>query len=99
MKVEFYFPDEPILGYGNDDSPSQVNANKGIKEKVHGKVIDIPCMPIIKMQVDISSFAQIFGFSKEELEWIDDCNQYQYITAIFIKPNHLEVWLEYTMNN
>lgn len=99
MKVEFYFPEEPITGYGKNDNPEQIKANSGIKEKVHKKVIELPCIPNKEMQVDISSFSEIFGFSKEELEWINDCNQYHYITNIFIKPNHLEVWLEYTLSD
>jgi hypothetical protein len=95
MKVEFYFPKEPITGYGTNDKPEQIEVNRKIKEKVHKKVIEIPCVPTKEMQVDIASFVEVFGFSEEEMEWIEDCNQYHYITSVFVKPTHLEVWLEY----
>lgn len=98
MKVEFYFRDDPITGYNGSYSIKleESEVNKTIKKKVHDKIVEIPCIPTKEMQVDISSFADIFGFSKEEMEWIDDCNQYYFITHIFIKPTHLEVWLDYT---
>ena len=57
MKVEFYFPEDPITGYGKNDNPEQIEANKTIKDKVHEKVIEIPCLPTKEMQVDISSFS------------------------------------------
>lgn len=94
MKVEFFFPREPIWGYVKNNGPDQVKVNAEIKEKVHNKVVEIPCVPSKEMRVDISSFAQIFGFTKEELEWIDDGNDYFYITNILIKPGHLELFLE-----
>jgi hypothetical protein len=98
MKVEFFFTEGPIIGYGTNDwqNHEQIEVNKTIKEKVHKKVIEIPCLPTKEMQVDISAFSEVFGFSKEEMEWIDDCNQHHYITDVFIKPTHLEVWLQYT---
>jgi len=97
MKVEFYFPKGPITGYGTNVHHELIEVNRTIKEKVHEKVIEIPCLPTKKMMVDISAFSEVFGFSKEEMEWIEDCNQYYYITDIFIKPTHLEVWLEYNI--
>jgi hypothetical protein len=100
MKVEFYFPEDPITGYDGSYrlKLEQSEVNKTIKEKVHNKIVEIPCIPTKEMQVDISSFAEIFGFSKEEMEWIEDLNQYFFITNIFIKPTHLEVWLEYKVS-
>lgn len=101
MKVEFYFPDDPITGYNGNYrlKLEQSEVNKTIMEKVHNKIVETPCIPTKEMEVDISSFAEIFGFSKEEMEWIDDCNQYYFITHIFIKSTHLEVWLEYTVSS
>jgi hypothetical protein len=99
MKVEFYFPEEPITGYGTNENPEQIEVNKTIKEKVHKKVIEIPCVPTKEMQVDISAFSEVFAFSKEEMRWINDCSQHHYITNVFIKPTHLEVWLEYTLSS
>lgn len=94
MKVEFYFEEDPISGYGKDDNPEQIKVNECIRKKVHGKVIEIPCMPTKEMIVDISSFSEVFGFSSKELEWINDCNQSQHITDIVIKPLYLELWLQ-----
>lgn len=93
MKVEFYFPEDPIVGYNDINEIKEVN--KTIKKKVHKKVIEIPCVPTEKMQVDISSFSHVFGFSKKEMSWIKDSNEQHYITDVFIKPTHLEVWLNY----
>ena len=95
MKVEFYFPEDPITGYGERGWLERSEVNKTIRKKVYNKIVEIPCIPTKGMQVDISSFEEIFGFSKEEMEWIEDCNQYFFITNIFIKPTHLELWLEY----
>ena len=95
MKVEFYFPEDPITGYGERGWPEQREVNKTIMKKVHNKIVEIPCIPTKEMQVDIASFAEIFGFSKEEMAWIEDLNQYYFVTCIFIKPTHLEVWIEY----
>lgn len=101
MKVEFYFPEDPITGYNGDYrlKLEQSEVNKTIMKKVHDKIVEIPCIPTKGMGVDISSFAEIFGFSKEEMEWIYDCNQYYFITHIFIKPTHLELWLEDTLSS
>ena len=99
MKVEFYFPEQPIVGYGNDNNKEQHLANEGIKNKVHKKLIELPCLPTKEMQVDISSFSDLYGFSKKEMEWIEDCNQYHYITSIFVKVDRLEIWLEYTIQD
>lgn len=93
MKVEFYFPVNPITGYDKNDEVQEIN--KKIKEKVHNKIIEITCVPTKEMEVDISSFSEVFGFSKEEMEWINDFNEHHYIRYIFIKPTHLELWLEF----
>lgn len=97
MKAEFYFPEEPITGYGKNDNKEQQLANEGIKNKVHGKLIELPCLPTKEMKVDISSFADLYGFTKMEMEWIEDCNQYHYITNILVKVDRLEIWLEYAI--
>lgn len=92
MKAQFFFPEQPITGYSNPESHTLLN--EGIKNKVHGILIDLPCLPTKEMQVDISSFAYIFGFTKDEIDWINDCNEYHQITEIFIKPDRIEIWLE-----
>jgi hypothetical protein len=101
MKAEFYFPGEPITGYGNSgcNSKEQSLANEGIKNKVHKRRIELPCLPTKEMQVDISSFADLYGFTKNEMEWIQDCNQHHYITEIFVKVDRLEIWLEFTIED
>jgi len=99
MKVEFYFPEEPITGYGANENHERKEVNKTIKEKVHRKVIEIPCVPTTTMQIDISTFSEVFGFSIREMAWINDCNEHHFITNIFIKPKHLELWLEYTISS
>ncbi len=99
MKAEFYFPEQPITGYGKNDNKEQKLANEGIKSKVHKKLIELPCLPTKEMQVDISSFADLYGFTKKEMEWIEDCNQYHYITNIFVKVDRLKIWLEYTIED
>jgi hypothetical protein len=98
MKAEFFFPDDPITGYGENDNKEQQLANEGIKSKVHNKPIELPCVPTKEMQVDISSFADLYGFTKEEMAWIEDCNQYHHITDIFMKVDRLEIWLQYTID-
>ena len=93
MKIEFYFWEDPIRGY-TEMTDEHYKVNKTIKEKVHYKVIEIPFLPTKEMEVDISSFEKVFGFSKKEMEWLDDCNGIKVIAKVVIKPTHLEVWLE-----
>ena len=99
VKAEFYFPEEPITGYGGNVNKKRELANSGIKKKVHNKLIELPSLPTKEMQVDISSFSDIYNFNDNEIEWINDCNQYHYITNIFVKIDRVEIWLEYTIDN
>lgn len=94
MKAKLFFPENLIVGYSKDDRPEQIKVNESIKNKVHDKIIDLPCLPTKEMQVNISSFKNIYGFSKKENEWIEDCNQYHYVTDIFIHNDCVEVWLD-----
>ena len=94
MKVDFYFDDEPIPGYGTNQNPELIEVNRTIQEKVNEKIIEIPCVPTKEMTVDISAFSEVFGFSKKEMKWIEDCHQYYSINDIIIRPTHLEVYLE-----
>ena len=92
MKVKFYFREEPITWCKGNEISEITKVNRAIIEKVQNKIIDIPCLPTKEMQVDICSFHDIFGFTTNEMEWIDDC--FYHVTNIMIRPDYLEVWLD-----
>ena len=95
MKSQFYFPYEPITGYANNDNKNQILVNKGIKNKVHKKIIELPYIPTKEMKVDLSTYSEFYGFTKNELQWINDCNQIFNITNIIIEIDRIKIWLEY----
>ena len=49
------------------------------------------------MEIELSTFEELYNFTEEEMEWLDDCAIYS-IKLIRIKPTHLEVWL-YNIND
>ena len=90
MKVEFYILDEALCFV---DSDLLMKLSRSIRNKVHGKFVDIPCMPTKGILIDMAAFADIFGFSEEELFWIEDGSQYHTVMNIIVKQTHLELWL------
>lgn len=98
MKVEFVFYNDPITGYDVRHEKEIDPINLSIRDTVHGKIIDLPCIPTKEMRIDLSTFQEIYGFSEKEMEWIDDCNYLFSILHIIITPTHLEVWID-NVNN
>jgi len=99
MKVELVFLNDPICGYDVVRHQEEIDKiNLRIKETVHGKIIDFPCVPTKEMQIDLSQFSEIYNFDDEEMSWIDACNYAYSIPYIRITPTHLEVWLD-NINN
>lgn len=97
MKVEFVFYNDPISGY-NEIWKEQIDkVNCSLRGTVHGKIINLPCIPTKEMEIELSTFEELYNFTEEEMEWLDDCAIYS-IKLIRIKPTHLEVWL-YNIND
>jgi hypothetical protein len=95
MKVEFYFPDHPIqFNSENIHYQELIKVNKGIKNKVHNKIVDLPCLPTKDMKVDLYSFSDLYGFNELEKDWIGNNLPFYHITNILIKVDCLELWLE-----
>jgi len=92
MKAVLCFEQEPITGYSKEDEMRKVNDS--IRSKLRDKVVEIPCLPTKGMFIDLSSFAKLFEFTEEELEWINDSNIYHVIRDIDITPDYIVINLE-----
>jgi hypothetical protein len=97
MKVEFVFLNDPISGYDKIWQEQIDRVNLSLRETVHGKIINLPCIPTKEMEIDLSTFEEVYNFTEEEMEWVDDCPLFA-ISHIRIHPTHLEVWID-NMNN
>lgn len=93
-KISFFFCDIPITGYSDSEWENLKVVNQSIINKVNYKIIDIPYMPAKNMTVDILSFNDFFDFSKNEYEWLDDCNNIFDIDNLMMNPNFIEIWLK-----
>lgn len=93
MKVEFVFLNDPISGFDKIFQEQVDRINLSLRDTVHGKIINLPCIPTKEMEIDLSTFEEVYNFTEEEMEWVDDWPIFS-ISHIRIHPTHLEVWLD-----
>jgi hypothetical protein len=94
IKAEFYFPEYAIKGYGDNLKNELKKINLSIEKKVHNKIFEIPCIPTKDMLIDITTFQDLFKFSKKEISYLQDCNYHFKIEDIIIHLNHISIWLD-----
>lgn len=58
------------------------------------KIVELPCMPKIGDAIEILSFKEFFGFTKNECSYFNDIGML-YVDDITIKYGRIVVWLDY----
>jgi hypothetical protein len=97
MKAELHFSGQPITideRYREEVKEEIIRLNESINEKVKDKIISIPCLPTKEMAIDLLAFSSIFGFTEEEISYID-CAPFYPVADIIIYPKHIRVSLDY----
>lgn len=96
MKAMIQFYENPVDsgGYCIEDEPMIFATNQSIIEKAEGKFIEIPCLPVKGMMINLVSFAANFGLSDKEIEFLKDGNELMTIADIVIYGNHIVLCCE-----
>lgn len=97
MKAELHFSGQPFLIMQQYDEEEKVileRLNKSINKKIEGKIISIPCLPTKEIGINLLAFSSIFGFTEEEIYYLDSAPFYD-IVDVIIYPKHIRVSLDY----
>jgi hypothetical protein len=97
MKAELHFSGQPIRidnRYREEAKEEMIRLNESINEKVKDKIISIPCLPTKEMAIDLLAFLSIFGFTEEEISYIERAPFYP-VADVIIYPKHIRVSLDY----
>lgn len=92
MKAEFEFVNSAMQGIFNDEEDKVIS--QGIERKVENTLIELPCLPLVGMAIDILSFTEEFGFNKTENEWLYEGGGFRTITIVVIMKDRIKLWIE-----
>jgi hypothetical protein len=96
MKAELHFSGQPFMvmeQYDEKEKEILRRLNESINKKIEGKIISIPCLPTKDMAINLFAFSSIFGFTEEEMYYIESEPFYNVVDVI-VYPKHIRISLD-----